>query len=493
MEPPTSAGSSRRTRRRTCCSHSVTPAISNGLWQLHLNIIGIEATDARGVEVADRLIAMRSPQRRPRRLGPSCSLTTRPATRASACWLTNTTGELSNKGSFTGTITSPTQVGWFHAYIQVGPSGATACQARGSAFSIPALIGPASEQDPAPALRRAPVVPGPAVCLDTAVSRLPEIPASLRRMPRDYLAAVRRARRRLRRRDGRDARGVRPHRRGLRRPRRASATRRSCSTAPTSSRACTRSMVAAGAQVVETDTFQASRLKLEEWGLGEHTLEINVKAAEIARTRGRRGPLRRRLDRPDRPPPRLRRPDARPDPRSASSSTIFAEQAARPRAGRRRPADHRDRAGHPRGQGRDLRRPRGVQGGRPRRADPVLGQSLLPNGGKMLLGTDIDAVLTTLESLKVDVIGLNCSTGPEDMRDAIRFLGEFSSRADPLHPERRPAAAGPGRRDDLPGEARAARRGARRVRRALRRVDRRRLLRHDARRTSRRSPSAARG
>src|SRR6202012_3857901 len=52
--------------------------------------------------------------------------------------------------------------------------------------------------------------------------------------------------------------------------------------------------------------------------------------------------------------------------------------------------------------------------------------SLLPNGGKMLLGTDISAVLTTLSALKVDVIGLNCSTGPEDMRDAIRFLGEFS-------------------------------------------------------------------
>ena len=43
------------------------------------------------------------------------------------------------------------------------------------------------------------------------------------------------------------------------------------------------SMVEAGAQVVETDTFQASRLKLDEWGLGEHTLEINSKAALIAR------------------------------------------------------------------------------------------------------------------------------------------------------------------------------------------------------------------
>src|SRR6185295_7211553 len=43
------------------------------------------------------------------------------------------------------------------------------------------------------------------------------------------------------------------------------------------------SMVEAGAQVVETDTFQASRLKLDEWGLADHTLEINRKAAEIAR------------------------------------------------------------------------------------------------------------------------------------------------------------------------------------------------------------------
>src|ERR687886_1915161 len=43
------------------------------------------------------------------------------------------------------------------------------------------------------------------------------------------------------------------------------------------------SMLDAGAEVVETDTFQASRLKLDEWGLGEHTLEINRTAAQIAR------------------------------------------------------------------------------------------------------------------------------------------------------------------------------------------------------------------
>src|ERR1700740_1795134 len=43
------------------------------------------------------------------------------------------------------------------------------------------------------------------------------------------------------------------------------------------------SMLEAGAEGLETDTFQGSRLKLDEWGLAEHTLEINTKAAEIAR------------------------------------------------------------------------------------------------------------------------------------------------------------------------------------------------------------------
>src|SRR6201747_1162177 len=43
------------------------------------------------------------------------------------------------------------------------------------------------------------------------------------------------------------------------------------------------SMLDAGADVLETDTFQASRLKLAEWGLEAHTHEINLKAAQIAR------------------------------------------------------------------------------------------------------------------------------------------------------------------------------------------------------------------
>src|ERR1700709_2373082 len=43
------------------------------------------------------------------------------------------------------------------------------------------------------------------------------------------------------------------------------------------------SMLEAGAEVLETDTFQASRIKLGEWGLADYTVEVNTKAAEIAR------------------------------------------------------------------------------------------------------------------------------------------------------------------------------------------------------------------
>ena len=184
------------------------------------------------------------------------------------------------------------------------------------------------------------------------------------------------------------------------------------------------SMVEAGAEVVETDTFQASRLKLDEWGLGEHTLEINRKAAEIARkavgedrfVAGSIGPTGFL--------------PASEDPtlgkiRFRELVEVFAEQAQGLLEG-----------------GADLlivetaqdilevkaaifgiREAFATTG---RRTPIQASVSLLPNGGKMLLGTDISSALATLEALKVDVIGLNCSTGPEDMRDAIRFLGEYS-------------------------------------------------------------------
>ena len=55
---------------------------------------------------------------------------------------------------------------------------------------------------------------------------------------------------------------------------------------------------------------------------------------------------------------------------------------------------------------------------------PLQAQVTLDTTGRMLLGTDISAVQTILDGLAIDVIGLNCSTGPEHMREPIQYLGE---------------------------------------------------------------------
>ena len=102
-------------------------------------------------------------------------------------------------------------------------------------------------------------------------------------------------------------------------------------------------------------------------------------------------------------------------------------------------------------------------------ADPGPASRCCPREARCCWAPTSRAVLTTLAALDVQVIGLNCSEpGPEDMRDAIRYLGENSPAARALHPQRGPAPAGPRRRDDLPRAARAARRRPGRVRRAPR-------------------------
>ena len=184
------------------------------------------------------------------------------------------------------------------------------------------------------------------------------------------------------------------------------------------------SMLEAGAEVLETDTFQGSRLKLEEWGLADHTEEINRRAAEIARAAageqrfvaGSIGPTGQLPASDD---PTLGRIGFR------ELMEIFTEQAKALVEGGADLITIET--------AQDILEVKAAVFGA-REAFRLTGQrlpiqtsvSLLPQGGKMLLGTDIQAVLTTLTALDVDVIGLNCSTGPEDMRDAIRYLGENS-------------------------------------------------------------------
>ncbi|MDG4866125.1 homocysteine S-methyltransferase family protein, partial [Streptomyces sp. T-3] len=46
--------------------------------------------------------------------------------------------------------------------------------------------------------------------------------------------------------------------------------------------------------------------------------------------------------------------------------------------------------------------------------------------GTMLLGSEIGAALTALEPLGIDMIGLNCSTGPDEMSEHLRYLAKHS-------------------------------------------------------------------
>jgi 5-methyltetrahydrofolate--homocysteine methyltransferase len=185
----------------------------------------------------------------------------------------------------------------------------------------------------------------------------------------------------------------------------------------------------AGADVIETDSFTASRLKLDEYGLGDQTREINLRAAQIARKAADAFASAQR--------PRFVAGSMGPTGMLVSSSdpalskitygelaAIYAEQARALVEG-----------------GVDLLLLETMQDllelkaaiagivrefSRGMRRVPIQAQPTLITEGRMLLGTDISAICAVLDALQIDAIGLNCSTGPAQMRDPIRFLCENS-------------------------------------------------------------------
>ncbi len=183
----------------------------------------------------------------------------------------------------------------------------------------------------------------------------------------------------------------------------------------------------AGSDVIETDSFTGSRLKLDEYGLGALTHEINFTASQIARG------IADRYSTPEQP--RFVAGSIGPTGMLPSSDDpllgnitykqlvdIFREQAFALLQG---------------GvdvllieTSQDILEVRAAITGMRHamreigRAVPIQAQVSLDTSGRMLLGTDIAAVMTTLVGLQVDIVGLNCSTGPEHMREPVRFLSE---------------------------------------------------------------------
>ncbi len=60
------------------------------------------------------------------------------------------------------------------------------------------------------------------------------------------------------------------------------------------------------------------------------------------------------------------------------------------------------------------------------RSVPIQAQVTMELTGRMLVGTEIGAALASIDPLHVDIVGLNCATGPTEMGEHIRHLSQHS-------------------------------------------------------------------
>tara|TARA_Y100001968_G_scaffold3388_1_gene2945 strand:+ start:67474 stop:71028 length:3555 start_codon:yes stop_codon:yes gene_type:complete len=57
---------------------------------------------------------------------------------------------------------------------------------------------------------------------------------------------------------------------------------------------------------------------------------------------------------------------------------------------------------------------------------PIMVSLTIESTGTMLVGSDISTALTILEPFSIDILGLNCATGPEQMKEHIKYLSSHS-------------------------------------------------------------------
>lgn len=175
--------------------------------------------------------------------------------------------------------------------------------------------------------------------------------------------------------------------------------------------------VKSGAEVIETNTFGANRLKLEQHGLSRDVHNINVAAARLAReaagdavlVAGAVGPLGVRLE----PYGPTSREEAR---------RIFSEQMTALRDGG---ADlfiletfsDLDELGQAILAARDVDA-----------AMPVIAQVAINADGVTAYGATPEDIATTLDAAGADIIGLNCSVGPQTILEAIEKMSPLTTR-----------------------------------------------------------------
>lgn len=171
-----------------------------------------------------------------------------------------------------------------------------------------------------------------------------------------------------------------------------------------------RAYVEAGAQIITTNSFGGSRVRLDRNGLGQRVHELNVAAARLARevagdhvlVGGSMGPLGEMVD-PWGPIP------------FAEARAAFAEQAEALAEG-----------------GVDLfiietmfdleEIRAAIEGARSAALLPIIATMTFDQGGRTMMGVRPDTAANALLGMGADVIGTNCGRGPAETEAAIRAM-----------------------------------------------------------------------
>ncbi|MBD2502097.1 methionine synthase [Anabaena azotica] len=185
-----------------------------------------------------------------------------------------------------------------------------------------------------------------------------------------------------------------------------------------------RDFLAVGADVIETDTFGGTSIVLAEYDLADQTYYLNKTAAELAKK------VAAEFSTPEKP--RFVAGSIGPTTKLPTlghidfdtMKTAFAEQAEALLDG-----------------GVDLfivetcqdvlqikAALNGIEEVFAKRGEriPLMVSVTMESMGTMLVGSEISAVLTILAPFPIDILGLNCATGPDLMKPHIKYLAEHS-------------------------------------------------------------------
>ncbi|MFM9046718.1 MAG: homocysteine S-methyltransferase family protein [Cyanobium sp.] len=185
-----------------------------------------------------------------------------------------------------------------------------------------------------------------------------------------------------------------------------------------------RQFLEAGCDVIETDTFGATSIVLAEYGLEDQAFALNQRAAELAREMADAYSTAEK--------PRFVAGSIGPTTKLPTLGHVsfdalkasFQEQAEGLLAG--------DVDLMIVETCQDVLQIKaalmGLEGAftKTGRRVPVMVSVTMETTGTMLVGSDIAAVVAILEPFSIDVLGLNCATGPEQMKEHIRYLSAHS-------------------------------------------------------------------